>query len=115
MRILVVTATDMEIASLVAMLGDGSQSGPRLKSHTHAQHEIEVLTTGVGMVATAAWCSRALSRTQYDAAFNFGICGSFDPILELGQVVHVVSDRFAELGAEDDEDLLTIQEMKLFD
>lgn len=115
MRILVVTATHTEIAPLVAMLGDGSQSGPRLKSHTHAQNEIDVLTTGVGIMATAAWCSRVLSHKQYDLALNFGICGSFDPALELGQVVHVVSDCIAELGAEDGEDFLTIQKLKLLD
>ena len=38
-----------------------------------------MLTTGVGMVATAAWCSRALAESSYDLALNFGVCGSFDP------------------------------------
>ena len=62
-----------------------------------------MLTTGVGMVATAAWCSQALAQTRYDLALNFGMCGSFDRALELGTVVHVRSDRIAELGAEDGE------------
>ena len=55
------------------------------------------------MVATAAWCSRVLTLAPYDLALNLGVCGSFDPALEPGRVVHVVSDRIAELGAEDGE------------
>ena len=113
MRILIVTATDKEIAPLATRLVGRSESSPRVKTYTHAKHGIDVLTTGVGMVATAAWCSQALAQNRYDLALNFGLCGSFDPTLELAQVVHVVSDRIAELGAEDDESFLTIQELKL--
>jgi hypothetical protein len=65
MRILVVAATDTEIAPLAARLGDGSESGPRVKTYARARHDIDVLTTGVGMVATAAWCSRALAQDRY--------------------------------------------------
>jgi futalosine hydrolase len=98
-RILVVAATSVEVAPLVAELPGG--------------HEIDVLTTGVGMVATAARCAQALSRTAYDLALNFGVCGSFDPDLTPGAVVHVVKDRLAELGAEDGDEFLTIQQMGL--
>ena len=113
MRILIVTATDFEILPFVAKLHYTSEGCSRLKTYTHARHDIDVLTTGVGMVATAAWCSRVLAQNRYDLAMNFGVCGSFDHTLQLGQVVHVVSDRIAELGADDDETFLTIQELKL--
>jgi futalosine hydrolase len=79
----------------------------------HAGHDVDVLTTGVGMVAAAAWCSRTLALTPYDLALNFGVCGSVDCALEPGRVVHVVADRIAELGAEDDDAFLTIQELNL--
>ena len=115
MRILLVVATEAEIAPLVARLTDTSQAGPQMKSYKRAQHELDVLTTGVGMVATAAWCSQMLCYKRYEVALNFGVCGSFDPTLEPVQVVHVVSDCFAELGAEDDEEFLTIQELRLLD
>ncbi len=65
------------------------------------------------MVATAAWCSRVLTADRYDAALNVGVCGSFDPLLAPGDVVHVVADRIAELGAEDGEAFLTIQQLQL--
>jgi futalosine hydrolase len=97
MRILIVAATELEVAALRPRLGTN----------------VEVLVTGVGMVATAAWCSRALSRERYDLALNLGVCGSFDRSLPPGTVVHVVNDRIAELGAEDGEAFLTLDQLKL--
>ena len=113
MRILIVSATDLEIAPLLANLHDISTGNPTLNSYAHAGHEIDVLTTGVGMVATAAWCSLVLAQEKYDLSLNLGVCGSFDRTLEPGTVVHVTSDRIAELGAEDEEAFLTIHELKL--
>jgi futalosine hydrolase len=113
MRILVVAATDREVAPLVAKLRYVSDSGPRVKTYSYSGHDLDVLTTGVGMVATAAWCSHVLARKPYDLGLNFGLCGSFDHALEPGTVVHVRSDRIAELGAEDDETFLTIHELNL--
>ncbi len=102
MRIMVVAATENEIASLV-------REKPPLRPGTH----LDTLTTGVGMVATAAKTARALALTRYDLALNFGVCGSFDRRLEPGRVVHVVSDRIADLGAEDGDAFLTIEELGL--
>jgi futalosine hydrolase len=113
MNILVVAATPMEAAPLVAKLGAAVPRGAGLSRYEHASHAVDVLTTGVGMVATAARGSRVLAQTPYDFALNIGVCGSFDPALAPGTVVHVVSERIVELGAEDDERFLTIQEMNL--
>ena len=76
-------------------------------------HDVDVLLTGVGMVATAAWCSHAIARDSYDVALNVGVCGSFDRSLQPGTVVHVIADRIAELGAEDGDAFLTVQELAL--
>jgi futalosine hydrolase len=65
------------------------------------------------MVAAAARTSGALARTRYDLAFNLGICGSFDPALSPGTVVHVVSDTMPELGAEDGDAFLSIEDLGL--
>jgi futalosine hydrolase len=72
-----------------------------------------VLTSGVGMVATAAWCSRTFAAEHYDLALNFGLCGSFDRSLAAPAVAHVTADRIAELGAEDGDAFLTIHQMQL--
>jgi futalosine hydrolase len=99
MHILVVAATPLEI--------------PRLASGTSGRHTVQVLVTGVGMVATAAHCARTLAVGRYDVAFNFGVCGSFDPAFPPGTVVHVTRDAVSELGAEDGDRFLTIDELGL--
>ena len=113
MRILVVAATDPEIAPIVGRMYSTPTGDTCVDTYTHGAHEVDVLITGVGMVATAVWCSRALMLASYDLALNFGVCGSFDRFLDPGTVVHVVSDRLAELGAEDDERFLTFEELQL--
>jgi futalosine hydrolase len=113
MRLLIVAATEMEIRPLISSLQRTSDRGPRTTSYTHAGHDIVVLTTDVGMVATAAWCSGVMSNESFDLALNFGVCGSFDRGLEAGRVVHVVSDRLAELGAEDGDSFLAIDDLQL--
>jgi futalosine hydrolase len=65
------------------------------------------------MVATAAHCAQRLAGGRYDLALNLGLCGAFDPALPLGAVVHVVTDRISELGAEDGEGFLTLHELGL--
>ena len=113
MRILIVAATAPEVAPILERMDPMQTLDACLTRYTHGRHEIDVLITGVGMVATAAWCSRALTRTAYDLALNVGVCGSFDSAIQPGTVVHVVSDRLAELGAEDGEKFLTLEELRL--
>ena len=113
MRTLIVAATSVEIAPLIAQLRYSAERGPRVKAYTHAGHDVDVLVAGVGMVATAAWTCRILAQTSYDLVLNIGVCGSFDAAVRPATVVHVVSDCIAELGAEDDGGFLTAQELGL--
>jgi len=114
-RILVVTATAAEVGPFVTGLRRTADRGPRVTQYEGAGHDVDVLVSGIGMVATASWLSRVLAREQYDLALNLGVCGSFDRTIEPGTVVHVVSDRLAELGAEDGDAFLTIQQLHLLD
>jgi futalosine hydrolase len=98
-RILIVAATAAELDPCL----------PRIK----ATGGVDVLVTGVGMVATAVRCAQTLALQNYDFALNLGVCGSFDPSLPPGATVHVVSDCIAELGAEDGDRFLTVQELQL--
>jgi len=113
MRILVVTATEAEVAALVTSLEPLSGRSSRLKSYAHEPHSVDILTTGVGMVATATWCSGVFARERYDLVLNAGVCGSFRPALPPGSVVHVTTDRIADLGAEDGDAFLSVQELQL--
>jgi futalosine hydrolase len=112
-RILVAAATAAEIGPLLPELRREGDRGPRTTRYVGRGHDVDVLISGVGMVATATWCAYALSRDHYDLALNLGVCGAFDRTLSLGSVVHVVSDRLSELGAEDGDAFLTIQQMQL--
>ena len=112
MRILLVAATGDEVAPIVARMGQPTSHAGSV-SYTYAGHELHVLIAGVGMVATAAWCGRALAPGSYQLALNVGVCGSFDRELGPGRVVHVASDRIAELGAEDDARFMTVDELNL--
>lgn len=97
MKILIVAATEAEIAPILDARG----------------HDVDRLITGIGMVATAARCAKALAGGTYGLALNFGVCGSFDPALAPGSVVHVVADRLSELGAEDGDAFLTMDQLGL--
>jgi len=112
MRILIISATDAEIAPLLAGLRAPAAES-RLRTLRHRDHALDVLVTGVGMVATAARASQLLASQPYDLALNLGVCGSFDHALPPGAVVHVVTDRIADLGAEDGPGFLSVQELGL--
>jgi futalosine hydrolase len=113
MRILLVSATYMEIAPTLAVLHLQQEHHSRFKSYSYASHNVDVLLTGVGMVATAAWLGRTLAQENYDLVINAGVCGSFTTLPAVGDVVQVISDFFPELGAEDGEDFLSIHDLQL--
>lgn len=113
MHVLLVAATYFEIAPLISSLQFKNDVGLRLKAYRLGAIEVDVLLTGVGSTATAAWTARTLAGSKYDLAINAGVCGSFDPALEIGQVVQVNSDFFPELGAEDGDAFLSIHDLQL--
>ena len=112
MRVLVVAATRPEVAPLISALTHAAGHN-QVVSGTLGQHKIDVLLTGVGMVATAAWCTRALAIGGYDVSLNLGVCGSFNPSMPPSSVVHVTSDAIAELGVEDGPRFMSMQEVGL--
>ena len=105
MRVLVVAATEFEVGGLMPEVRIKNQES-RVKNQ-----DIEILVTGVGMVATAFALGKHLATNQYDLAINLGIAGSFDRSITLGDLVEVVEDSFSELGAEDDEEFLSIEKL----
>jgi futalosine hydrolase len=117
MHILIVAATEAEIQGVISEYGfpvSGIKGGEarHAENKQAAEHpETEILITGVGMVATAFALGKQLAKQNYDLVINLGIAGSFDRAIELGEVVEIVQDTFAELGAEDDEQFLTLNEM----
>lgn len=103
MKILLVAATWPEIALLAAHFHLPEKGFVRT-------NDFDVLITGVGMTATAFALGKHLS-TGYKLVLNLGIAGSFDRAIPLGTVVNVSTDEFAELGAEDRDNFLSIDEL----
>ncbi|HNW90377.1 MAG TPA: futalosine hydrolase [Bacteroidales bacterium] len=99
MRILVVSAT---LAELQPMINNLKITVDQQKNTYHtnfASHEITMLITGIGMVATAYHMGE-INKTDFDMALNVGIAGSFTRDLAIGELVNVTTDGFAELGAD---------------
>jgi futalosine hydrolase len=90
-----------------------------LVSATHAEmmktqdSNFESLIAGVGMVATTFALTQRLTESNFDLVIDLGIAGSFNPAFGIGFVVQVVSDRFSELGVEDNGRFIPADEMKL--
>jgi futalosine hydrolase len=81
----------------------------------YLEESADLLVTGPGTVATAFEMARILERKNYEAAINFGIAGAYHADLAPGEVVEVVEDEFADLGADDRGVHLSIFEMGLVD
>ncbi|QJD96808.1 futalosine hydrolase [Mucilaginibacter robiniae] len=120
MKILVVAATRPEIEPLMSGSKERGAETPSIDGNGQKTNQAisdsfstttDFLITGVGMVATAFALGRQLASHSYDLAINLGIAGSFDRDIALGEVVEITHDNFAELGAEDDENFLTLDSM----
>ena len=107
MNILLVAATLNEVKPFLAKIAWKDSNN----THESFNHQLTLLITGVGMVSTALLMGTKLALEQYDLAINLGIAGAFDRSLELGEVVEVKSDQLSEIGAEDGEDFLTLDEL----
>ncbi|MCJ0741579.1 futalosine hydrolase [Pedobacter montanisoli] len=104
MKLLIVVATRAEIAPFLSHFNLPDQ--PLMETA-----DFDVLVTGVGMVATAFALGQHLDKNKYNRVLNVGIAGSFDRNISLGELVNVSADTFAELGAEDHESFIGIENL----
>jgi futalosine hydrolase len=112
MQSLIVAATVKEVENLLNAFTFIEKQSANLSSYSFKNYQIDVLITGVGIHATAFYLGKYLSN-KYDFAINAGIAGSFNRNFEIGSVVNVYSDCFAELGAEDDTEFLSVFDLGL--
>lgn len=103
MKLLIVAATQTELAPVYEHFGL-----PNV--HFIQQEKFDILITGVGMTATAFALGKYLN-SSYNLVLNVGIAGSFDKQLRLGSLVNIYQDTFAELGAEDHHNFITLDEL----
>jgi len=115
MKILVVSATKFEIRPLADKITFIQDEDEFLSHYLYRQTEVDILIPGIGMTATAYHVGRQLVRSSYDLAINSGICGSFNTSLQIGEVVEIVEENFCEMGAENNDQFLTLFELGLID
>ena len=112
MRILIVAATQPEVEPLIQALGLQVKDEPDLFLPRHASvTNCSVLITGAGMVPTAFALGKHLPSNVYNLVINLGIAGSFNRAAPLGSVLEITQDIFSELGAEDDERFISIEQL----
>ena len=107
MKMLIVAATEMEIMPFRTFLAE--------QEHQMISKNVDILITGVGMLATAYEVLKKINSEKYDFALQAGVCGSFDDSIVLGSLVQVASDRYGDLGAEDHEDFIDIFDLGLLE
>jgi futalosine hydrolase len=112
MKVLLVAATSLEIKPLLQTLGHTKPLKDGLHQGIYKNIELDVLITGIGMTATAFYLGKHLSKS-HDMAFNAGIAGSFDKSFSLGTVVQIVQDVFADLGIEEGDRVISLQDAGL--
>jgi len=115
MRLLIVSATSLEIKPLLSALGKGRVLQNHVTRYKFKHFQVDILITGVGMVPTAVYTSMVLGKYKYDAVINAGICGSFNRDIPIGKVLNITTDCLPETGAEDGEHFLSIIDLKLLD
>lgn len=84
MQILVIAATVHEIGAFTAENG-----------------QFDVLITGVGVPSTMYHLQKRIKQVDYDCIIQAGIAGTFTDDIDLGKVVLVMQDCFADIGIEE--------------
>jgi futalosine hydrolase len=113
MKILLVASSNSEIKLLRDKLTFVAKIFYNLSNYRLGTLDIDILITGHGSIFMAHHLTRILHTFNYDLAINIGISGSFDYFLELGFVVNVIQDQFADLGFEEKESFFTLSEKEM--
>ncbi len=100
MKLLIVAATPFEILPFIQHL---NQSFEKIAEDQYKRNAIvvTVLITGVGIHSTIYNLTKKLVVSDYDLIINAGIAGAhINMKLNKGEVVHVVSEQFGDIGVE---------------
>ncbi|MBO9683999.1 MAG: futalosine hydrolase, partial [Flavisolibacter sp.] len=77
--------------------------------------EIEILITGVGMMATTYSLTKSVLGKRPDFILQAGVAGCLDENLPLTKIVIVESENVGDLGAEENGTFNTLFDLKLLD
>ena len=108
MKVLIVTATWMEVRLLADELNFIEETSSILRRYSYNNILIDILASGIGTTFTTFHLTDVLMHRKYSLVINIGIAGSFTRDLKIGQVVDIVSEEFADLGVEEGSTFLTL-------
>jgi futalosine hydrolase len=115
MKILIVAATLMEVKMLTDEMERLEEKSFSLKHFRLGEIDIDILIAGIGATFTTFHLSNTLRENKYQSVLNVGIAGALTRELNIGDVVNVVSDQFADLGIEKVDEFLTLFEAGFMD
>jgi futalosine hydrolase len=93
--ILLVSATSLEIQPTIDFLKENPNPN------------VEVLVTGIGMMATTFALTKRLSKGFEGICINVGIAGAFPKTIEIGTVFQVEKERLGDFGVENPDGSMT--------
>ncbi len=102
MNLLLAAATEPEITLTLARL-----------HRQEACYNVTPCITGIGTGAASFALTRALCTGNYDFVLGAGIGGTFDRSLPLCRLVAITEERFADLGAEDQNNFHSVFDLGL--
>lgn len=105
--ILIVAATYAEVEPLVKGIS------PQMGVVTPISTNLLVLITGVGAVPTAFYLTRALQEFPDAFVINVGVAGAYPNHLQIGDVAVVQRDTFADYGADNRGEFISMFSMGL--
>ncbi len=115
MKILIVAATRLEVRPLADKFAYVQKEDESLAHYQFRNDKVDILITGIGMTPMAYYLGKQLPGSNYDVVINAGICGSFSSSLPVGAVVNVTEESFCDLGAENNDQFLSLFELGLMD
>lgn len=115
MKILIVAATRLEIRPLADKFALVHREDENFAHYQYRNDKVDILITGIGMAPMSYYLGKQLHVTKYDIVLNAGICGSYSGSLPVGTVVNVTEESFCELGAENNEEFITVFDLGLMD
>jgi futalosine hydrolase len=110
MRILITCATKLELEPLLNVHHKISETNVFFNLIHRANKHVDVLFSGVGMLSTAFHLTQHLAQHQYDLVLNVGIAGTVQSA-EIGQVYQIVREHIYQLGVEDNDRFIPLQDM----
>ncbi len=108
MNVLLVAATAMEVKLMTEECRYVVSKSDNLRTFSLDGLEFDLLLTGIGTTFTTFYLTQVLMTQSYDLVINAGIAGTLSEQIQIGDVVNVVEEEFADLGIEKELEFLTL-------